>query len=68
MKTKDKNTEYAAATEAVDLAIKAHGLKAVRWVLNKRAEEERLNRELKRETDRLTERINYVKAKLKKMP
>lgn len=56
--------QYLAAKPDVDAAIKKHGWPAVRWVINKRAQEMRLRKELQREKTRLGSRIAELEAKL----
>lgn len=64
-KRRDK-AKYLNAKADVDAAIKKHGFDAVRWVINKRTEENRLRKELAAERKRLNDRISEIQKKLKR--
>jgi len=65
MKRSDKS-KYLNAKSDVDAAIKKHGFDAVRWVINRRTEENRLRKELANERKRLNDRIADIERKLKR--
>lgn len=66
MNTNDRRKKMLAAKPDVDAAIKKHGLEAVRYVVTKRLEAERLTRQLAKEKQRLNERIQEIESKLAK--
>lgn len=64
---KQSKDKLLAAKPDVDSAIKKHGFHAVKWVINKRTEEFRLQRQLEVEQKLLNERISAIRSKLTKL-
>jgi hypothetical protein len=65
MKT-EKKQKYLAVKKDIDAVIKKHGLDAVKYVVNRRNEAERLKKSLALEKKTLTKRIQEIEAKLRK--
>lgn len=62
----DKTKKLLAAKPDVDAVIRKHGFDAVRYVMNKRAQENSLRKQLAREKKELEERIAAIQSKLKR--
>lgn len=58
-------TKLLAAKPAIDAAIKQYGFAAVKYVVNKRTEQARLERQLESEKEKLKSRIAEIQSKLK---
>lgn len=61
----DKKEKFLKAKPDVESAIRRHGLEAVRYVVNRHTEANRLERELARQKKRLSEELKAVEDKLK---
>lgn len=66
MNRNEKQKKMLTAKPDVDAAIKKHGLEAVRYVVKRRDEAEKLKQNLAAEKKRLNERIQEIENKLKK--